>query len=79
MIRAIFNPDLRGRFQVPSAVIQAAAGEAVAVLVHNRPSADLVPAKTCERLMERLEDLALAELVRARAGESRIPVTPDEL
>ena len=63
----------------PSAVIEAAAGEAVAVLVHNRPSAYLVPAKSYERLLDRLEDLELAELVRARAQERRIPVTLDEL
>ncbi len=63
----------------PSAIIEAAAGEPVVVLVHNRPSAYLVPAATYERLMERLEDLELAELVRARAGEQRIPMTLDEL
>lgn len=63
----------------PSAIIEAAAGEPVVVLVHNRPSAYLVPAETYERLMERLEDLELAELVRARAGEQRIPMTLDGL
>ncbi len=63
----------------PSAVIGAADGEAVAGLVHNRPSAYLVPAGTYERLMDRLEDLELAELVRARARERRVKVTLDEL
>lgn len=63
----------------PSAVIEAANDGAVAVLVHNRPSAYLVPAETYERLMERLEDLELAELVRARAKERRVKVTLDEL
>jgi len=53
----------------PSAVIEAADGEPVAVLVHNRPSAYLVPAETYKRLLDRLEDLELAELVRARSGE----------
>ncbi|MFP5373809.1 MAG: type II toxin-antitoxin system prevent-host-death family antitoxin [Gammaproteobacteria bacterium] len=63
----------------PSAVIEAADNEAVAVLVHNRPSAYLVPADAYQRLLDRLEDLELAELVRARAGERRIKVAIDEL
>lgn len=63
----------------PSAVIEAADNEAVAVLVHNRPSAYLVPADAYRRLIDRLEDLELAELVRARAGERRVKVALDEL
>lgn len=63
----------------PSAVIEAADNEVVAVLVHNRPSAYLVPADAYQRLIDRLEDLELAELVRARAGERRIKVAIDEL
>lgn len=63
----------------PSAVIEAADGESVAVLVHNKPSAYLVPAATYKRLLDRIEDLELAELVRSRASERRIKVTLDEL
>jgi antitoxin StbD len=63
----------------PSAVIEAADDEAVAVLVHNKPVAYLVPADTYGRMVKRLEDLELAELVRSRAGERRIKVTLDEL
>ncbi|MEO8385707.1 MAG: type II toxin-antitoxin system prevent-host-death family antitoxin [Betaproteobacteria bacterium] len=63
----------------PSAVIEAAADEAVAVLVHNKPSAYLVPAATWRRLLERLEDLELAELVRTRAREKRTKVRLDDL
>jgi antitoxin StbD len=63
----------------PSAVIEAADGESVAVLVHNKPSAYLVPADTYKRLLDRLEDLELAELVRSRARERRIKVKLDEL
>ena len=63
----------------PSAVIEAADGESVAVLVHNKPSAYLVPADTYKRLLDRLEDLELAELVRSRAKERRIKVKLDEL
>jgi antitoxin StbD len=63
----------------PSAVIDAADNEAVAVLVHNKPSAYLVPAQTYERMVDRMEDLELAELVRARTKERRIKVKLDEL
>lgn len=63
----------------PSAVIEAADGEAVAVLVHNRPSAYLVPAAAYKRLLDRLEDLELAALVRARATERRVKVALGDL
>lgn len=63
----------------PSAVIEATEDEAVAVLVHNKPSAYLVPAATYRRLLERLEDMELAELVRARAKERKVRITLDEL
>lgn len=63
----------------PSAAIDAAGGESVAVLVHNRPSAYLVPAAAYQNLLERIEDLELAELVRSRTGERRIKVGLDEL
>lgn len=62
-----------------SAVIEAADGESVAVLVHNKPSAYLVPAATYARLLDRLENLEMAELVRSRAKERRVKVTLDEL
>lgn len=63
----------------PSAVIDAADDEAVAVLVHNKPSAYLMPAGAYKRMLDRLEDLELAELVRARAKERRIKVKLDDL
>ena len=63
----------------PSAVIEAAEDAPVAVLVHNKPSAYLVPAATYQRMVERLEDLELAEIVRARANERRVKVTLDDL
>ncbi len=63
----------------PSAVIDAAEGEPIAVLVHNKPSAYLVPAATYRRLLERLEDLELGELVRARAKERKVKVALDDL
>jgi antitoxin StbD len=63
----------------PSAAIAAAEGFPVAVLNHNKPAAYLVPAKAWEELMDRLEDIELAEIVRARANEKSIPVSLDDL
>lgn len=63
----------------PRAVIDAAGDDPVAVLVHNKPSAYMMSARAYERMAERLEDLELAEVVRARAGERRVKVTLDEL
>lgn len=63
----------------PSAVIDAAGGFPVAVLNRNVPAAYLVPAKAWEDLMDRLEDVELAEIVRARADEVAVPVDIDDL
>jgi antitoxin StbD len=63
----------------PSAVIAAADGFPVAILNRNTPAAYLVPAAAWEELMERLDDLELAAIVRARANEVGIPVNIDDL
>ncbi|PRD45706.1 hypothetical protein C5748_00650 [Phyllobacterium phragmitis] len=58
----------------PRAVLDEAQGEAVAVLNHNRIMAYMVPAEVYEAMLERLDDLYLAELVKGRAGEKGEPV-----
>jgi antitoxin StbD len=63
----------------PAAVIEAADGEPVAVLVHNRPSAYLVPAETYRVLLERLDDAELAAVVRKRKSERTVKVKLDDL
>lgn len=63
----------------PSAVIEGSKGGAVAVLNHNRVMAYMVPADTYEAMLERLDDMALIETIKARAGEVGVPVTLDEL
>ena len=63
----------------PNAVIGAADGAPVAVLVHNKPTAYLVPAATFQQMMEQLEDAELAALVQARKQERSVKVTLDEL
>ncbi len=63
----------------PSAVIAAAEGFPVAILNRNTPEAYLVPAEAWEALMDRLEDIELAEIVRARANEVGVRVNIDDL
>lgn len=63
----------------PSAVIGGAQDGPVAVLNHNRVMGYVVPAAAFEAMVERLEDLELAELARARAGETPVPVSLDDL
>jgi antitoxin StbD len=63
----------------PSAIINEANGEPVVILNHNRPTAYLLPAATFEAIMERLDDIDLARLVRERQDEASIKVTLDEI
>ncbi|MFZ5667674.1 MAG: type II toxin-antitoxin system Phd/YefM family antitoxin [Pseudomonadota bacterium] len=76
--RCISISDLKKN---PSAAIEAADGMPLAVLNRNTPAAYLVPAKAWAALMERLEDMELAEIVRQRLSENQeeIEVSIDDL
>ncbi|MCE1118396.1 MULTISPECIES: type II toxin-antitoxin system prevent-host-death family antitoxin [Pseudomonas] len=63
----------------PTAVMAGAQGQPVAVLNHNRVMGYMVPAELYEAMMEQLEDIELAELVKARAHEKPVPVKLDDL
>ncbi|MGY2138128.1 type II toxin-antitoxin system Phd/YefM family antitoxin [Pseudomonas reactans] len=63
----------------PSAVMSSAHGGPVAVLNHNRVMGYMVPADVFEAMMDRIDDLELAELVRARSHETPVPVNLDDL
>ena len=63
----------------PSAVMDNADGETVAVLNHNRVMAYMVPAAAYEAMVERLDDLALIETIRSRADETPVAVSLDDL
>lgn len=63
----------------PMAIVEQAAGESVAVLNRNRPAFYCVPAKAYEALMDRLEDLELADIIHQRRNEPEIAVTLDDL
>lgn len=63
----------------PSAVIAAADGFPIAILNRNTPAAYLVPADAWEAIMERLEDIELAEIVRQRQDQKSIRVKIEDL
>ena len=63
----------------PSAVIAAADGFPIAILNRNTPAAYLVPAKAWEEIMNILEDIELAKIVREREGQTAVPVRIEDL
>lgn len=63
----------------PKAIIDQAEGFPVAILNHNRPAAYLVPAAAFEALMDKLEDVELAQIVRDRENEPSVKVSLDDL
>jgi antitoxin StbD len=65
----------------PSALIDQSEGEPIVILNHNIPTAYLIPARTYEELMERLEDYQLSIIVRERQNEriNAVAVDIDEI
>lgn len=63
----------------PMAVVDEADGFPVAVLNRNQPAFYCVPAEAYEALMDKLEDMELAQLVKDREGQEEIEVSIDDL
>ncbi|MDB0034790.1 type II toxin-antitoxin system Phd/YefM family antitoxin [bacterium] len=63
----------------PMAVVEQADGFPVAVLNRNQPVFYCVPAAAYELLMDKLEDIELAEIVRSRQNQPEIEVNINEL
>ena len=61
----------------PSALIDQADGEPIAILNHNKPTAYLIPADTYEELMEQMEDYQLGIIVKERQNEKKMAVEVD--
>lgn len=61
----------------PSALIDQADGEPIAILNHNKPTAYLIPADTYEELIEQMEDSQLGIIVKERQSEKKIAVEVD--
>ena len=63
----------------PTSIMNESRGQPVAVLNHNRVMAYMLDPKTYEAMLERLDDLDLIEIIKARAGEVGVPVSIDDL
>ncbi|NOT83214.1 MAG: type II toxin-antitoxin system Phd/YefM family antitoxin [Methylococcaceae bacterium] len=80
-ILASFSASISELKKNPTALLNKAEGETIAILNHNLPTAYLVPADVYELLMDKLEDYDLAKIVRERQAEKHlaIEVTLDDL
>ena len=63
----------------PMAVVAQGDGAPVAILNRNQPVFYAVPAAAYEQLMDKLEDLELAAIVRERQDMEEVEVSLDEL
>jgi antitoxin StbD len=63
----------------PMAVIEQGEGFPVAILNRNEPVFYAVPASAYEELLDKLEDIELAAIVRARSDKPEIKVSLNEL
>ena len=63
----------------PMSVMAQGQGMPVAILNRNEPVFYAVPASVYEELMDKLEDVELAAIVRARIDQPEVEVSLDEL
>ncbi len=63
----------------PMSVIEQGEGMPIVILNHNEPVFYAVPAKAYEALMDKLEDMELANLVRERLDDEEIKVSLNDL
>ncbi len=62
----------------PMAVVRQGDGAPVAILNRNEPVFYAIPAKAFELLMDKLEDMELASIVKARKDQPEIEVNIDD-
>jgi antitoxin StbD len=62
----------------PMGTVQAGHGEAVVILNRNEPAFYCVPAKAYELMMEIMEDIELAKIIKEREGEASHSVNLDD-
>ena len=63
----------------PMKTVGTASGEAIAILNRNKPAFYCVPADIYEEMVELLDDIKLAKLVKSRSKEEEVKVKLDEL
>jgi len=65
--------------QDPASVLEQSEGEPVAILDDGHAAAYLLSADYYEKLLDALDDMALAELILQRQGQERVKVNIHEL
>jgi len=78
-VEAVLSASISDLRKSPSGIMEAAHGEPVAILNHNRIMAYMVPAEIYEAMLDRIDDLELVKIAKARADEKGIPVDIDAL
>lgn len=80
-ILAPFSASISELKKNPTALLNKAQGEVIAILNHNSPAAYLVPADVYQQFMEKLDDYELGKLVKERQAEKplAIEVSLDDL
>jgi len=63
----------------PMATVKSAEGEPLAILNRNEPVFYCIPAKMYEAMIDVLEDIRLAKIVKERAHEQEIEVNINDL
>ena len=63
----------------PMSVIQQGEGGAVAILNRNKPIFYAIPAEMYEKILDRLEDIELAAIVKERENDPEIEVDINDL
>lgn len=73
-ILASFSASISELKKNPTALLNKAEGETIAILNHNLPTAYLVPADVYEQLMDKLEDYELGKIVKERQAEKPLAI-----
>ncbi|WP_316354978.1 type II toxin-antitoxin system Phd/YefM family antitoxin [Candidatus Trichorickettsia mobilis] len=63
----------------PMATIKSANGEALAILNHNKPVCYCISPEIYEAMLDIIDDIVLAKIVREREGEEGIEVDINDL
>lgn len=63
----------------PMAIAASGEGFPVAILNRNEPAFYCIPAEAWESVLDKLEDIELAQLAKERMEEERVKVSVDEL
>jgi len=77
VILSSFSASISELKKNPTALLNQSEGSPIAILNHNTPAAYLIPAKTYEQLLDKIEDIELAQIVRERLSEKEQAIEVD--